>query len=143
MSNIKESKYHGIKIISLINGVAATLHVLFWVFVLFKLPDLSTTGTIEGKINLATVYGFGLADLFFSVPSLFIGSVFLWKMKIHGWLAAHMANILYWYSFTVIISRDLSSGKFAPGTILFIPFALFSIWAAYHLWKVRGVFIKS
>jgi hypothetical protein len=141
--NHKESKYAGIKAISVINGLAAVFHLLFWIMALIKLPDLTDVGSLDQKINLATVYGFGIADLIFSIPFLLLGSFLLWKRKILGWLAAHMANVLYWYSFTVIISRDLSSAAFAPGTILFMPFALFSIWAAYYLWKVRYAYITD
>ena len=142
MSNNADSKYTGIRVISVINGIAAVLHLLFWIFALIKLPELSKTGSIEAKVNLATVYGFGIADLVFSVPFLIIGSVALWKMKIQGWLSANIANVLYWYSFTVIFSRDLSSGSFAPGTLIFLPFALFSVWAAYYLWKARRIYLK-
>jgi hypothetical protein len=142
MSNNKQSKYLGIKVISIMNGVAAMLHLLFWILAIIKLPALSRAVNIEQKINLATVYGFGIADLIFSVPFLLAGAFLLWKIKIQGWLAAQIANVLYWYSFTVILSRDISSGALAPGTIIFLPFALFSIWAAYHLWQVRGAYLK-
>ena len=60
-----------------------------------------------------------------------------------GWLAAQMANALWWYSFTFILIQELSAQKIRPGTILFLPFALFSIWSACYLWKVRSAFWKT
>jgi len=132
----------GIKIIASVNGLAAILHLLFWIFAFIKLPSIHSENTIADKINLATTYGFGIADLIWSVPLLFIGCIALWRIKLIGWLAAHMANILYWYSFTVIISRDLSSDSISPGAILFFPFAVFSFWAGYFLWKFRTAYLK-
>ena len=142
MSSKNSNPEFGLKLISFVNGMASLLHLSFWIFALFKLPDLSSTVTVEAKSNLATVYGFAIADLVLSVPLLFMGSILLWKKKLTGWLAAHMANILYWYSFIVIISRDLTNVSFAPGTIIFMPFALFSIWAAFYLWKARDIYLN-
>ena len=132
----------GIKIIAVINGIAAVLHILFWTLAFIRLPSISYFESAPEKINLATVYGFGLADIIWSVPFLFIGSLLLLKGKLIGWMCAHFANVLYWYSFTVIILRDNSSNSISPGSIIFLPFALFSFWAAYYLWKVRGTFLS-
>jgi len=142
-TTIDSKQYVGIKIIAGINGIASLLHVMFWIFVFTQLPGLSSQANISDKLNLGTVYGLGMADLFVSVPILFIGSTLLWKKKVIGWLCAHLANVLYWYSFIVIITRDVSRDSFAPGTILFFPFALFSLWAAYYLWRVRGLFLNK
>jgi len=30
----------------------------------------------------------------------------------------------------------------SPGTILFLPFTLFSFWVAFYLWKIRDTFFK-
>ncbi|TYQ00006.1 hypothetical protein C7447_101614 [Tenacibaculum adriaticum] len=129
-----------IKIIASVNGVAAVIHAFFWVLVFVKSPTISSKENILEKTNLATTYGFGIADLIWSVPLLVIGSVWLWKKTPIGWLGAQFANVLYWYSFTVIITRDFHSGTISPGTMLFLPFAIFSFWAASFLWKQRSVF---
>jgi hypothetical protein len=136
-----ESKQtYGIKLIAMINGIAAFLHILFWILAFTRLPSISSLSNVAEQINLATTFGFGIADIIWSVPFLLLGSIMLLKNKLIGWLGANFANVLYWYSFTVIIIRDLSSGSLSPGTILFLPFALFSFWAAFYLWKVRGLF---
>lgn len=132
---------YGITLIAVVNGFAALLHLLFWIVAFNRLPSISSVNGVAGQINLATTYGFGIADFIWSVPLLLIGSLALWKYKPIGWLAANLANVLYWYSLTVIIIRDLSSHSLSPGTILFLPFTLFAFWATYYLWKVRGLYI--
>lgn len=143
MSKIQnDERPFGIKSIVVVNGIAAVLHLIFWIIAFIRLSSLSSQNGIAEQIDLATTYGFGIADIIWSVPLLAMGSIGLWKMKPIGWLAAHLANVLYWYSFTVIIIRDLSSNTISPGTILFLPFAIFSFWAATYLWKARGAFLK-
>jgi len=132
-----------IKVISFINGIAAILHLLFWIAAFIKLPAITSTKNIADQINLATTYGFGIADFLWSVPLLIIGSIGLWKKTGIGWLAALLANSLYWYSLTVVIIRDLFSNSISPGTILFLPFALASFWISYFLWKSRSVFLNK
>ena len=131
----------GIKIIAIINGLAALLHLVFWIFVYIKMPSISSPESLAEQINLATIYGFGLADIVWSVPFLLLGSILLRKGNLIGWMCAYFANVLYWYSFTIIMLRDNASGSLSPGSILFLPFVLFSFWAAYHLWKVRASFL--
>jgi hypothetical protein len=141
-------KYHhldlnqlpGIKLIAIINGLTALLHIVFWVLAFFKLPAITLLKNSVNQINLATTYGLGISDLLWSVPLLLIGSIGLWKRYQIGWLAAHLANVLYWYSFTVLIIRDLAANSISPGTIIFSPFVLFSFWASYFLWKNRKLF---
>ena len=130
----------GIKVIAIVNGLAAVLHLLFWIIAFIRLPALATQETVHDKMNLATTYGFGIADLIWSVPFLLIGSIGLWRIKFSGWLGAYLANALYWYSFTVIIIRDLSADAVSPGTVVFLPFAVFAFWAAIYLWKIRYSF---
>ena len=120
-----------IKIIATVNGIAAVLHFIFWAFVFLKVP-------LEPSEKI-TAYGLGIADMLWSVPLLAIGSIALYKQRFIGFLAAQMANVLYWYSFTFILFREFNT-HFRPGTFLFLPFALFSFWAAWYLWKVRSVF---
>jgi hypothetical protein len=130
-----------IKIIAIINGVAAVLHLSFWILAFTKLASISSQNSVSDTMNLATTYGFGIADIIWSVPLLLLGSIGLWKNKLIGWLTAQLANVLYWYSFTVILFRDFVSNSLAPGTILFLPFALFAFWAAFYLWKQRNLFV--
>ena len=131
-----------IKIIALINGFAALLHLFFWIIAFIRLPSISLQLNIADRINLATTYGFGIADFIWSVPLLLIGSIGLWKKAEIGWLAALLANVLYWYSFTVIIIRDFYSNSFSPGMKLFLPFVLISFWTTYFLWKNRNLFLR-
>ncbi|WP_298371237.1 hypothetical protein [uncultured Lutibacter sp.] len=131
-----------IKIIASINGLAAMLHLFFWIIAFIKLPPISSQIHIGDRINLATTYGFGIADFIWSVPILLIGSIGLWKKTQIGWLAALLANGFYWYSFTVIIIRDFYSESFSPGTKLFLPFVLISFWTTYFLWKHRKSFFN-
>ncbi len=130
-----------IKIIALINGLAVILHLFFWITAFVKLPAISSQRNLADRINIATTYGFGIADIIWSIPLLLIGSIGLWKKTEIGWLAALLANALYWYSITVIIVRDLSSDSFSPGLILFLPFTLISFWTTYFLWKNRSLFL--
>lgn len=139
---VRSTSTFGIKLIALINAIAALLHLLFWILAFTRLPSIISQSSAADRLNLATTYGFGIADIIWSVPVLFIASIGLWKNKLIGWLAAFLANILYWYSLTIVIIRDLSSDSISPGTILFLPFALFAFWAAYYLWKVRGSFMQ-
>lgn len=120
-----------IKLIAIVNGVAAVLHLVFWILVF-------TRATLDPSEMFVT-YGFGAADLLLSVPLLSIGSIQLYKQHFSGFLAAQMANALYWYSFTAVFFREINS-YFHPGTLLFLPFALFSVWSAWYLWKVRSLF---
>jgi hypothetical protein len=123
------------KLIAAVNGFAALLHLLFWIFAFVRLSGL------PAHPDIATTYGFGIADLLWSVPLLLTGSFVLLRSRPIGWLAAQMANVLYWYSLTVVIVRDVHAGAFSPGTILFLPFTLFAFWAAYYLWKNRLEFL--
>lgn len=132
----------GIKLISVVNGIAVVLHLIFWILAFLHLFKLPTPNSMAERVNLATTYGFGIADIIWSITFLTVGSIDLWKMKQTGWLAAQFANVLYWYSLTVVITRDLASNTISPGTILFLPFALFSFWIAYYLWKDRDTFFK-
>ena len=83
------------------NGIAAVLHFLFWALVFLKAP-------LEPSEKI-TAYGLGIADMLWSVPLLAIGSVALYKQRFIGFLAAQMANVLYWYSFTFILFREFNT----------------------------------
>lgn len=131
----------GIRAIALVNGIAALLHLAFWVLVLLRLPSPDKVETEAERIDLVVTYGLGVADLLWSVPLLAIGSLGLYRGDGIGWLAAQIANGLYWYSFTFITVRELNAKAIRPGTLLFLPFAIFSVWAAWYLWQVRALFV--
>ena len=131
---------NGIKLIAMVNGIAALLHFVFWIVVLLRLPRLWTVDAGAERTDLIVTYGLGAADLLWSVPLLLVGSLWLYRGSEIGWLAAQMANLLYWYSFTFILVRELSAHSIRPGTLLFSPFALFSVWSAWYLWQVRAYF---
>lgn len=118
---------------------AAVLHILFWGLALIRLVPLLDASS---QSSLQTTIGIGVADLLWSVPVLLLGSFGLYKKMAIGWLAAQMAHILYFYSMTFVVVRDLLSGKISPGTYIFMPFTLFAIWATYFLWQNRSDFTK-
>jgi hypothetical protein len=143
MSGINESKgLFGIKLIAIVNGIAAILHLLFWTAPLTKLTLLLPSIQAPEYIDVATIYGLGLADLLWSIPLLIIGSIGLWKMKPIGWLAAQFVNVLYWYSHTLVFSIGIISGNISLGMFVFLPFGVFSFWAAFHLWKTRNILLN-
>ena len=130
----------GVKIISIVNAIAALLHLVFWIFAFIRLQSMFSDVSTSEKIDLAISYGFGIADMVWSFPLLILGAFLLWKIKPLGWLAAQMANVLYWYSLTVIIIKDILINKLSPGTLIFLPFCLFAFWGAFYLWNKRKIF---
>ncbi len=64
------------------------------------------------------------------------------KMKPIGWLAAQLVNVLYWYSHTFVITVGIVLGNVSFGMLVFIPFGLFSFWAAFYLWKTRDIILN-
>jgi len=131
----------GVQRIALINGIAALRHFVFWIFLLLRLPSSRHVETEAERIDLAVTYGLGVADLLWSVSLLTIGSVWLYQGNAVGWLAAQIVNGFYWYSFTFIAVRELNAKAIRPATLLFLPFAIFSFWAAWYLWQVRPLFM--
>ena len=143
MSGINKSeKLFGIKLIAVVNGIAAILHLLFWTAPLTRLTLLIPSIQAPTNMDIATIYGLGLADLIWSIPLLAIGSIGLWKMKSIGWLAAQFVNVLYWYSHTFVITVSIISGNISFGMFVFLPFGFFSFWAAFHLWKTRNIILN-
>lgn len=133
------SRTRSIVLIAVVNGVAAALHVLFWVAAFVKLGSARGALALDSG-TVATIYGFGVADLVWSAPLLALSAVGLWRGRMWGWLTAQWVNVLYWYSLSVVLVRDLVAGTVSPGGVLFLPFGLFSFWAAWHLWIHRGDF---
>ena len=143
MSGINESKrLFGIKLIAIVNGIAAIFHLAFWTAPLTKLTLLIPSIQAPANADMATIYGLGLADLIWSIPLLTIGSIGLWKMKSIGWLAAQFVNVLYWYSHTLVFTIGIVSGNISLGMFVFLPFGIFSFWAAFYLWKTRNILLN-
>lgn len=92
------------------------------------------------RAQAATTRGFLIADVIWALPLLVLATLGIWHPRPWGWTAAQMVNILWLYSVTVVLIRDLYTGMLSPGTVCFLPFALFSLWAAVHLWRHRGLF---
>ena len=127
------------RVIAVANGVGALLTLAFWGLVFTKLPLPNTLSNASERMNAATTYAFGIADLIWSLPLLLMAAIGLWRRRLWGVLAAYMTNALWCYSLTVIIARDLYSQTLSPGTVIFLPFAFFSIWATIQLWKQHEV----
>lgn len=128
------------RLLSIVNGIAGLLHGMFWTIVFFRLPALRDTAAPEERLDRIVTYGLGVADMVWCVPLLLASAFLLPKRSLPGWLTAHMANVLWWYSYTFILFREISLGALRPGTLLFLPFALFSFWSACYLWKHRAAF---
>ena len=138
---IENKKPFGIKLIAVVNGVAAIFHLLFWTSPLTKLTLLIPLIQAPVNADMSIIYGLGIADLIWSIPLLTIGSISLWKMKPIGWLAAQLVNVLYWYSHTLIITSAIISGNYTFGIFVFVPFGVFSFWAAFYLWTPRNIIL--
>ncbi|MGE5499971.1 MAG: hypothetical protein ACM3Q2_17995 [Syntrophothermus sp.] len=130
-----------VKIICIVNAAAAVIHLIFWTLAFIKLPSPLSFESASERANMAVSYGFGFADLLFSLPLLAISSFGLWKFRFWGWFTAQLANMCWFYSFSVLITKDLYTGKITPGTAIFLPFAIFSVWIAIYLWKMRESFM--
>ncbi len=131
-----------IKFIAIVNGLAAVLHVVFWTVVFFRLPPVSMLLKDLNQAEITTTYGLGIADLVWSVPLLGLGSWWLQKHRLLGWLCAQVANVLWGYSFTFIFFQEYSI-HMRISMVFFLPFALFSIWSAYSLWNLRSLFMEK
>lgn len=129
----------GVTAIAIVNGVAAAITLTFWLVVqqrLFKDGNLD-------RASVASTLGFMVADIIWAVPMLIISVPGLWRFQAWGWATAQLANILWMYPLTAAWTRDLYLGSISPGNLLFLPFALFSVWAAYYLWQTRYLFWRE
>jgi hypothetical protein len=131
-----------IKCIAVINGLAAAAHLLFWAGVFLKVPPIQIFMRFLSSEDFLFSYALGISDLIWSVPLLIIGSIELQKHRFRGFLAAQIANVLWGYSFTLVLFQEISAHNHFS-TLLLLPFALFSIWSSYSLWQLRSVFIKK
>jgi hypothetical protein len=124
-----------------VNGVALLATIGFWSLVFFKhmIPLPSEPASLLVRSQAATTYGFMIADLLWSAPLLFLGTVGLWRLRPWGWTAAQMAHALWLFSMTVIFVRDAYT-VWSPGFVLFLVFPFISVWATLYLWRQRGLF---
>lgn len=132
----------GVTVIAVVNTFAAVITLAFWTLVYLRLFSGHAASGID-RSALASTLGFLVADLIWAVPVLILSVFGLWKLRFWGWTTAQAANILWCYSLTALLVRDLSTGAVSPGIVLFLPFALFSIWAAIYLWTVRQTFMAD
>jgi hypothetical protein len=131
----------GVKFLAVVNAVGFILTLLFWGLVFFRhvIPYPGELGTQAEKANAAVTYAFMISDGLYSLPLLFLSAIGLWRGTVWGWLSCQMVNVLWIYSMTVILIRDVNS-TISPGGILFTPFALVSIWGIPYLWMKRTNF---
>lgn len=136
---IHASRPRGVTLIAIVNAGATVITLAFWFLVHQRLfqPDVLAT---LGRASVASTLGFMIADLVWAVPLLIVSVPGLWRSRAWGWTAAQMANILWLYPLTAGWSRDLYLGSISPGNMLFLPFALFSVWATIYLWQTRYLF---
>jgi hypothetical protein len=130
----------GIKTIISVNCIAAVVTLIFWVLVIFRLFMKSGNELSIDTASKASTLGFLVADLIWAVPILILSIPGLLRLNSWGWIATQMANILWVYSLTASWTRDIYIGIINPGNILFLPFAIFSIWSVYYLWINKGKF---
>lgn len=136
----KIRRLHGVTTIAIVNAFAAILTVAFWGLVFLRIFAADVPPGGLDASSLSTTFGFMIGDLVWAGLVLIISVLGLWRMRMWGWLAAQMVNILWLYSMTVIWCRDIYSGNISPGAVLFLPFVPFSIWAFFYLWNVRDRF---
>lgn len=134
------SRPRGITAIVVVNSIGAIVTPAFWGLVFLRLfaADTPPAGLDAGA--LSSTFGFMIGDLVWAEAALIASIAGLLRMRPWGWLAAQIVNALWLYSMTVIWCRDIHGGGISPGALLFLPFVPFSIWALFHLWRVRGAF---
>lgn len=137
----KKNSFKLIKNINIvINTVALIITTGFWYLIWLKLSEASVLKHFFEKSAIASTYGFMVADIIWAVPLLFFSIIGLSKNKFWGWTAAQMVNILWLYSVTAVLVRDLYLDSLAPGTFIFIPFAVLAVWQIFVLWNYRNNF---
>ncbi|HOG30235.1 MAG TPA: hypothetical protein PLT35_13235 [Vicinamibacterales bacterium] len=120
-------------------GFATTLLFGGLVSVRRLVPLPGSLTAAADRANAAVTYGFMIGDVLYSAPLLLAAAVGLWRLRSWGWLAAQIVNALWIYSMTVILLRDAYT-RLSPGGVLFLPFAVVSIWAIPRLWQCRAMF---
>jgi hypothetical protein len=137
----KKNNFKLIKNINVgINTLALVITGGFWYMVWIKLNEASVLKHFFEKSSIASTYSFMVADLIWAIPLLFFSIIGLSKNKFWGWTVAQMVNILWLYSVTAVLVRDLFLEKLVPGTFIFVPFAVLAIWQIFALWNYRNSF---
>ena len=138
---VRTQRTPALTFLSVVNGVGFALTLLFWaaVFIQHAVPYPGELTTTPERANSAVTYGFMIADVIYSLPLLILATIGIWRLSVWGWLSGQMVNILWIYSLTVILTRDVNT-TFSPGGLLFLPFALVSMWAIPYLWVKRAYF---
>ncbi|MCU7496480.1 MAG: hypothetical protein HF314_15340 [Ignavibacteria bacterium] len=139
--NHESRRPRGVTVIIYVNIIEAIITLVFWILVLKRLFASGYLPEGMDRSSAASTFGFMVADLLWALPILVLSIPGLLKMRFRGWTFAQLANILWLYSLTSGWMRDMYLGNVAPGNVLFLPFALFSLWAVYYLWKQRGRFM--
>ncbi|OUL29217.1 hypothetical protein [Nostoc sp. 106C] len=129
-----------VTIIVIVNSVATVITLGFWFLVQQRLFGSENLGIALDKTSVASTLGFMVADILWAVPMLIISVPGLWRLCAWGWTAAQMANILWFYSLTSAWTRDLYVGSISSGNLLFLLFAVLSVWATIYLWMQRHLF---
>ncbi|MEZ7891255.1 MAG: hypothetical protein QMC67_05875 [Candidatus Wallbacteria bacterium] len=142
MSN-RNSIPAGVKLIIGVNVLAIIVTCIFWLLVYLKLFHAPQLDVQLEKSALASTFGFMIADILYAVPCLILSLRGLYKLDFNGFIFAQLANILWFYSVTAVLIRDVYMTNLTPGDFVFMPFVVFSIWAAAYLWKQRNIFIPS
>jgi hypothetical protein len=130
----------GLTTIALVNGIAAIVTLTFWLLVQRRLFGSQKFPDVVDRSSLATTLGFMIADTVWGLPLLILSAVGLWHSRFWGWATAQMVNILWFYALTIAWVRDVYLGSISPGSILFLPFTLFAVWATIYLWRHRSAF---
>ena len=133
----------GVKLIIGVNILAIIVTCSFWLLVYFKLFHTPQLNVSLEKSALASTFGFMIADLLYAVPCLILSLSGLYKLNFNGFIFAQAANILWFYSVTAVLIRDIYMANLTPGDFVFMPFVIFSTWAAVYLWKQKKLFISS
>ena len=138
-----EKNRTGIRVIAVVNAVSAALTLAFWGLGWLRLFAGREITDPAVRAAAAATLGFLVGDLVWAFPLLVLSVPGLLRRRAWGWLVAQMVNVLWAYSMTVIWVRDLYSGSVSPGAMLFTPFALFAVWAAVYLWRIRDRFFAA
>ncbi len=140
LTSVSGGRRTGIQIIATVNAVAAAVTLAFWSAVYLRLFAGQGIADAVGRAAAAATLGFLVGDIVWALPLLILSVPGVWRRRAWGWLAAQMVNVLWVYSMTVVWVRDAYAGTLSPGGLMFAPFAVFAMWAAVHLWRVRDEF---
>jgi hypothetical protein len=141
MATKKRKKDTGISIIIGINSFAFVLTAAFWLLVWNRMTQASFVEVFIDKGSRASTLGFMIADIAWALPLLLLSVLGLNRKKLWGWTAAQLVNVLWVYSVTAVMVRDVYLESVSPGSLLFLPFALLAVWQAWYLWKKRKLFV--